>query len=73
MFCSERRVQLSATPAQQRGVVLIVILVIVALVTIIATQINSQLLLNERRSANILPGSMSAAPKRWPRPICTKP
>lgn len=54
MFCSERRVQLSATPAQQRGVVLIVILVIVALVTIIATQINSQLLLNERRSANIL-------------------
>lgn len=41
-------------PARQRGVVLIVILVIVALVALIATQINGQLLLNERRSANVL-------------------
>jgi general secretion pathway protein K len=39
---------------KQRGVVLVVILIIVALVALIATQITSQLLLNERRSANVL-------------------
>jgi len=39
---------------RQRGVVLVVVLIIVALVTVIATQITSQLLLNERRSANVL-------------------
>jgi len=44
----------SFAPRQQRGVVLVVVLIIVALVALIATQINSQLLLNERRTTNIL-------------------
>lgn len=53
MSCSKSRSR-PAFAHQQRGVVLVVILIIVALVTLIATQITSQLLLNERRSANVL-------------------
>ena len=51
MFCSSRAAV--ALPERQRGVVVVVVLIIVAMVALIATQIGSQLLLNERRSVNL--------------------
>ena len=54
MYCPKLvRPKTMSQRKQQQGVVLIVVLLIVALVTLIATQISSRLLLNERRSTNL--------------------
>ncbi len=46
-------------PRTQRGIALITVLIVVALVTIIATQITSSLLVIERRQTNVLHGEQA--------------